>query len=207
MNGQLCLLLLRSHCSISHISMSKKLNLFGLTTILLVCICYASGFTQLNNVNDVRNKIFYSEFDLEKSITLLSEINALNLTSPIVKAYIGATEMLAAKYSWNPINKISFLKNGLKKVNEAVGVDIENIEIRFLRFYIENSLPKYLGLSDHLSEDKKIIIEHLENLSSLGLTKDIALFINKYMADSGQCSPEELNQVNQSITSLQFEGS
>jgi hypothetical protein len=153
----------------------------------------------------VRNKIFYSEFDLEKSKELLSEINALQLTSPIIKAYIGATETLAAKYSWNPINKISFLNNGLKKVNEAVGIDLENIEIRFLRFYIENSLPQYLGLSDHLSEDKQIIISHLEHLPSLGLTKDIALFINKYMVDSGQCSTEELNQMNSSLSELQFE--
>lgn len=54
---------------------------------------------------------------------LISDIKPLNLTDPIIKAYTGVTEMLAAKYSWNPISKISFLKNGINKINKAVSND------------------------------------------------------------------------------------
>ena len=172
-----------------------------------IFLCSISTFAQLSNMTDVRNKIFYGDFDLDKSIQLISDINSLNLTDPIVKAYTGASEMLVAKHSWNPITKISFLKHGLSKVNEAVMSDNENIEIRFLRFYIENSLPKYLGLSDNLYADKKKIITHLDSLSELGLTKDIALYINKYMIDSGKCTNEEIERINSSIVRLKFEES
>lgn len=172
--------------------------------ISILSICSTSSHAQMSNMTDIRNKIFYNDFNLDKSIQLISEINSLNLTDPIVKAYTGASEMLAAKYSWNPISKFSFLKNGLSKVNEAVISDDENVEIRFLRFYIENSLPKYLGLNKHLIGDKKIILEHLDSLSELGLTKDIALYINKFMIDHGKCTDEEITQINSSIEKLQF---
>lgn len=187
------------------IYMRREFCFKGLIIVGVLCLFSTSGFSQLRNINDVRNKIFYSEFNLDKSLQLISDIKSLNLTDPIIKAYVGATEMLAAKYSWNPISKISFLKNGINKVNEAVSNDTENIEIRFLRFYIENSLPKYLGLSHDLSADKEIIIRHLENLADLNITKDIALYINEYMIDSGQCSKEEIEQITKSIAKLQFE--
>ena len=81
--------------------------------IIASCSFSTTSFAQLGNISDIRNRIFYSDFDLNKSVQLIREINSLNLTDPIVKAYAGASEMLAAKHSWNPISKVTFLKNGL----------------------------------------------------------------------------------------------
>ncbi len=178
---------------------------FKIIIIGIVCLSATRSYGQLSSINDIRSKIFYSDFNLDKSVQLISDIESLNLTDPIIQAYTGASELLVAKYSWNPISKISFLKNGVSKVNQAVSSDDENIEIRFLRFYIENSLPKYLGLSRNLSVDKDIIVSHLENLADLGLTKDIALYINQYMIDSGQCSAEDIEHISKSISKLHFE--
>ncbi len=188
------------------VPMRKAFSVFGLVVVGIVCLSSVHSYAQLNSINDIRNEIFYSDLNLDKSIQLISDIESLNLTAPIIQAYTGASELLVAKYSWNPIAKISFLKKGVSKVNEAVNNDTENIEIRFLRFYIENSLPKYLGLSRNMSADKEIIVSHLENLADLGLTKDIVLYINQYMIDSGQCSAEDIEHISKSISKLHFEG-
>jgi len=187
--------------------MNKKLVAIALICLVILCILPNTSKAQIVSIADIRNQIFYADFDLDRSFSLINDINSLGLTDPIVNAYIGATELLVAKYSWNPITKISFLKNGLRKVNEAVTVDSENIEIRFLRFYIQNSLPRYLGLSDDLTSDKEVIIDQLGDLSNLGLTRDIVLYINQYMIDSGQCTIEELEEIDDVVANLEFERS
>ena len=183
--------------------MKRSFTPIILISTVVLCFCTISSRAQIASISDVRNEIFYAEFDLQKSIQLINDINSLDLTDPIVKAYTGATELLVAKYSWNPISKISFLRKGLGKVNKAVISDSENIEIRFLRFYIQNSLPRYLGLSDDLAIDKKVIIAQLGDLPNLGLTRDIISYINQYMIDSGQCTIQELENIDNAITQLE----
>ena len=185
--------------------MSKILIFFSGIAASVLCLYSMNIYAQMSNVRDIRNKVFYTDFNLEKSVELIEEIEALNLAEPVIKAYAGSADILVAKHSWNPITKISFLKRGLKKVNEAVISDSKNIEIRFLRFYIENSLPRYLGLSDNLSMDKKVILSHLEDFPDLGLTRDIVSFISNYMVDWGECSKEEMEYITKSIVNLDLQ--
>ena len=183
---------------------TKSIKIISLF-VAIISMCNMSSYAQMSTIDDVRNKIFYSDFDLEKSIALISEINTLNIGEPIVRAYEGATEMLAAKHSWNPISKISFMKDGVNNINEAVIGDGANIEIRFLRFYIENSLPHYLGLSKNIEIDKKVIIDHIDSIGQIGISRDIAIYINQYMIDSGKCTSDEIKKISESIANLHFD--
>jgi len=193
------------------VALLRRANIMNIKPIILislslaiVCMSSVNAHAQVITINDVRNKVFYSDFNLEKSISLIHEINTLNIAEPVVKAYEGATEMLAAKYSWNPVSKWAYLKGGIGKINEAVTSDELNIEIRFLRFYIENSLPHYLGLSKNTDTDKKVILDNIGTINQLGISKDIALFINQYMIDSGKCSSEEITSINEYMAKLNF---
>jgi hypothetical protein len=183
---------------------NRETKTYRLIITGLAFIVTMNSYSQIDDISDIRNKVFYSEFNLDKSLALIEQINLLDLSDPMVKAYNGASKLLVAKYSWNPLDKISFLRGGIKNINSAVSGDLGNIEIRFLRFYIENSLPKHLGLSAHLIDDKKMIINHLDHMTSLSLTKDIAIFINQYMIDYGNCSVEEISQISNSISRLKF---
>ena len=49
----------------------------------------------------------------------------------VILAYKASSRALMARYSWNPYNKLSYLKESMKFFRKAVKADAENIEIRF----------------------------------------------------------------------------
>jgi hypothetical protein len=82
----------------------------------------------------------------------LQTINDSKL-SPIALAYKGASICIMAKHTFSPFKKLSYLDEGMPKINNAVKKDINNIEIRYIRYCIESSIPSFLGKSTHIDED------------------------------------------------------
>ena len=181
--------------------MARLKHSFILTILFLIHGGGMKAQAQFSDVEQIRNLIFFSDFDLEKSIQVLTDIKASNLTGPLAKAYEGATEALVAKYSWYPWDKISHLKEGVKAIENAVLADENNIEIRFLRFYVENSIPSYLGYSKNIDSDKEVIMSNIANLNSLALAKEIAQFISGYMRNSGKCTEQEVILIDELLGS------
>jgi len=148
----------------------------------------------------VREDLFYSDFDYAKCIDFYSKIKELPY-SPTSQAYQAAAEALIAKYSWNPISKIQYLNSAKDLLTQAVSHDNKNIEIRFLRFYIENSLPAYLGKNQNGKEDKQVIIDNLENLKTMDLGTDIMNYIINYITSPTISSEEEIAVIKTKISS------
>jgi len=148
----------------------------------------------------VREDLFYSEFNYDKCVDFYDRIKELPY-SPTTKAYQAAAEALIAKYSWNPISKIQYLNNSKSLLSQAISLDNKNIEIRFLRFYIENSLPSYLGKNQNSKEDKQVIIDNLEALKSMELGNDIMKYIIDYITSPAVSTEEEIEAIKMKITS------
>jgi hypothetical protein len=99
-----------------------------------------------------------------------SEVAALTLkkltedeTDPVCKAYHGAAYALLAKHYSNPLNKLEALNKGLGIINAAVLENTTEVEIRFIRFSVEEHIPAFVPFTSHVKIDKKHI---LDNLSS-----------------------------------------
>ena len=115
---------------------------------------------------------------------LLKEEEAQALTW----AYEGAVEALKAKFEWMPFNRLAYLAKAQELFKKAVQADPEDLEIRFLRYSIQSSLPSLLMQSYHLKEDRQKIIEQLpESTLNPAFLQAIAAFVR----DSGDCSKAE----------------
>lgn len=147
----------------------------------------------------IREDLFYSEFDLDKCFDFYKSITDLGDQSPIVMAYKASAEALIAKHSWNPVSKFNYLNEAQKILNQAVADDALNIEIRFLRLYIESSIPSYLGMSKNKAEDKKIIIDHIDKLHALNLGADINDYIINYITSPKVSSQDEIAMIKSKI--------
>ena len=135
----------------------------------------------LDEIKNIRNELFYTDFNFDKCQKYYDYIVSLKDKSPLVQAYQAAAESLMAKHSWNPLNKFSYLKNAQTLLNDAVKADEDNPEIRFLRLYIQRSIPSYMGMSNDITEDKAAILTHLDKLNVEELGRDIASYIATYM--------------------------
>ncbi|MFM6984708.1 MAG: hypothetical protein ACKOXF_11295 [Chitinophagaceae bacterium] len=82
-------------------------------------------------------------------------------TEAIYKAYHGVAWGFMAKHSNNPVNKLDYVKKGLAFLNDAVLADAINVEIRFLRFSVEENIPSIVSFTSHVKGDKAMILTNL----------------------------------------------
>lgn len=150
----------------------------------------------------IRSELFYDKFDLQKTMLFYEKLTNSKLDLPIITAYQASAKALLANYSWNPVSKISYLKEAKMLLAEAVQRDKTNIEIRFLRFYIENSIPAILGLSKNLEEDKMVILDNLDTFDQISLEPGIIEFIINYMTSPDILDQEEILIVKTKIENL-----
>jgi hypothetical protein len=78
-------------------------------------------------------------------------------------AYIAACTLMKAKLSFFPITKYRYFKAGTALLDQAILNDINNIEIRYLRFIFQSEIPKFLGYNRNINEDYTMIITNITN--------------------------------------------
>ncbi|MFD2245671.1 tetratricopeptide repeat protein [Pontibacter ruber] len=110
---------------------------------------------------------------------------------PVVLAYKAASEATMAKHVWNPYFKLKHLQKAAELFEEAVKLDNQNPEIRFLRFTVEHYIPRYLNMSGHIQEDKKLIINSLKVYPRSGISADWARTMREFMLSKDHCTEEE----------------
>ena len=165
-------------------------------SILFSTLLMILTFTNINgqeksSIELIREELFYTDFNIDKCLSFYSKVAEYHQITPTITAYEAAAKALIAKHSWNPITKFSTLQDALILLDKAISMEQMNLEIRFLRLYIENSLPTYLGKSNNMKDDKRLIIENIELLNTLDLNADIIQYILKYMSTSVACTHEE----------------
>jgi hypothetical protein len=135
-----------------------------------------------STVEDLRTdyiKAIDSKVTTEKRIEYFKENKP---TTPIQRCYNGVFHCLNAKHAFLPNDKISYLKKGLSDINKSVVQAPNDLEIRFHRFAIEQSIPSFISFTSHIKVDKKFIVD---NYSS---THPFSNVILKYMITKGGCA-------------------
>ncbi|HNP18957.1 MAG TPA: hypothetical protein PKL31_11020 [Fulvivirga sp.] len=163
--------------------------------VLVLAASFTTSVAQ-TSLTSIREELFYTEFNLDKCLSFYAKVKSYNQATPTVAAYEAAAKALIAKHSWNPVTKISSLKEAMDMLNKAVSLDEMNLEIRFLRLYIENSLPSYIGMKDDIDTDKNMIIKHIDLLDKMGLNGDIVNYILNYLSTSVACTTDEVKMIN-----------
>jgi hypothetical protein len=112
-----------------------------------------------------------------------------NKKTPLHKAYYGMSYALMAKHSNGPFKKLELVKKGMDFINTAVKEEPNNIEIRFLRFSIESKAPSFLGISEHLEEDK------LKLLNGLNASHSYFKVIHTFLIQSSYLTNKEKDKL------------
>ncbi len=167
--------------------------------LLLVGFSIPAAFSY--DINKIR-KDYVDAVTNEKTATrLYGELQSIKNPSPLILAYLGASDAIRAKHSWNPVNKLGFLKKGCKTLDQAVSLSPNQLEIRFLRFSLEHYLPDFLGYSKHLEEDRKKLISLAGQKETVVKQIDPSILKNivKFLIDSKRCTPAEIVALNKLI--------
>lgn len=117
---------------------------------------------------------------------LLNHLEKIKGNDPLLIAYYGAAQSLMAKHSWNPYTKMDYLAKSQLTLNKAIALKPNDAEMRFLRFSIQYYVPKFLGYSQNLLEDKTVIIANIYSCP-----EEVRGVIARFLIDSGICTALE----------------
>ena len=105
----------------------------------------------------------------------------------LVLAYKGASEAIRARDA-SMFNKLTYVQDAAKTFEQAVSIDPQNPEIRFLRFSVESNLPAFLGLSKHVDEDKEMLLSAALSHPNSGLDAEAFRTVRDFLVERGHVS-------------------
>lgn len=130
------------------------------------------------DVQNVRSLYFLSVESKENTKKLLSVVQPYAHESMICKGYEGVAHMILAKHSYNPYTKLSYFNKGKDLLEDAIRRDSLNVELRYLRYNIQENAPFFLGYNNELREDRLFLINNLSRVNDEQLKKLIIEAIN-----------------------------
>jgi hypothetical protein len=147
--------------------------------------------TSRYKVNNLRQQYLEASKDIEAARSFNDLMSNYKEQDPVVLAYKAVSEAVMAKYVWNPYSKLKYLRASAHLFDKAVKLNKTHPEIRFLRFTVEHYVPRYLDLSGHITDDKRIIINSLVEYPGSGLPPALARSIRHFMLSKDHCTEQE----------------
>ena len=113
----------------------------------------------------------------------------------LVLGYKAAAEAIRARDA-SMFNKLTYVQDAAKTFEQAVGLDPQNPEIRFLRFSVESNLPAFLGLSKHIDEDKEMLLSAALSHPGSGLDPEAFRTVRDFLVERGHVSDGDAQRLS-----------
>ena len=143
-------------------------------TILFGSTIYTEDLS-LNEVRMLYQRSASEKKSCVKLVTLLQSYNETN--NPTLAGYKACVTMMMAKYSFNPISKLSNFIDGSNLLEKCIEADNKNIELRLLRFTVQTKSPSFLGYKASITEDKTFLINSISNIMDIQLKQFVLSFL------------------------------
>ncbi len=163
---------------------------------IITIIFFIGSFYQVKaiDINQLRKDYILSVEDSDKADELYKKLTSIKNPNALTLAYLGSVEAIKGKHAWNPVNKLSYLKQGFATIDKAVVKDANQLEVRFLRFSLQYYVPAFLGYSKNLMVDKDRIVALVKNDNATDANMDKTVFrtIVNFMIESKKCNDQEI---------------
>src|SRR5690606_17265537 len=137
-------------------------------------------------------QLFFEARDSEKKADeLYDKVGDYQGNSAILIAYKAGAHALKAKYGFNPMSKLKHVKHSQQYFSEAVQRDPADLEIRFMRYAVEVQTPAMLGYSEHVEEDKALLLKGLLEYPASGFTPETGRIARDFLRQHCACSSSE----------------
>ncbi len=108
--------------------------------------------------------------DKELCSRLIEELETVK-DNPVYLAYLGAMQTIWANHTRNPISKLRTFNRGKKNIENAVALNSDEIEIRFIRLSVQKNAPSFLGYYKQIRADEAYIDKHKHVIASPSLLR------------------------------------
>lgn len=138
----------------------------------LVCMANVPSITE------IRVKLHNATSNEKACRDLINELGAYNeRNNPLFAGYKGGATMIMAKHVFNPFSKLSYFNKGKSILEKAIQAEGKNVELRFLRYSIQTSVPAFLGYKSRLKNDYNFLKQAIPGIKDANLKKIITSYL------------------------------
>jgi len=168
--------------------------------LLMLAVSPLFSGAQQVSLNLARETYFGMSADECNGLKLSNDFEKKPPADAVLMAYYGAATAAAPACISSPAKKISYFRRGKQLIAEAVRLQPDNFEIRFLRFATQSKTPSFLGYDQHIAEDKRYLLANLENGRKTVANSRIFAKMTDFLATSDRLTKAEQVSVQKTIT-------
>ena len=146
-------------------------------TFLLLLIISNLMFSQ--NLKEYRALLQTGEKSEKSAKTLIDKSTTAykNSKEPVYLGFLAVGKFFMAKHAFNPLKKMSYFNEGKKLMESSLKAEPDNLEVRLMRLITQESVPKILGYSQNISEDRTYLTRSYKNTTD----EDLKVYIKDYL--------------------------
>lgn len=146
-------------------------------TFLLLLIISNLMFSQ--NLKEYRALLQTGEKSEKSAKTLIDKSTTAykNSKEPVYLGFLAVGKFFMAKHAFNPLKKMSYFNEGKKLMENSLKAEPDNLEVRLMRLITQESVPKILGYSQNISEDRTYLTRSYKNTTD----EDLKIYIKDYL--------------------------
>ncbi len=164
-----------------------------MNVLLLTGLLFYSFFqTDLTyKVSDLR-KVYFRAANEKQAYTQLSQhLAKYKGNEVLVQGFQAGIEGVGAKYASGLYSKLKHLRSSAQAFEKVISKEPYNPELRFLRYTIEYHVPRYLLMSGHLQDDKKVILKNLLTYPRSGVDPEAFKIMRDYFLRGNHSTADE----------------
>lgn len=148
--------------------------------VFLLFVLTGASLNAHPSLVEIRDLFAKASTDEAANTKLFELTNSYSLTTfPIYYAYNAGAEMTLANHVTWPGTKLEYFNAGKTRLEAAVAKYPKNVEIRYIRYCVQQGCPFFLDYASNLAEDKKFILANMNQTDwSESYKKQVKEFLN-----------------------------
>jgi hypothetical protein len=104
--------------------------------------------------------------------------------------------MMMCNYVANPYTKVKYFYAGKGDLEKAIKASPGDVELRYLRYAVQEHVPSVLNYNGSMSEDRKILVTYLNDAGNREKDPDLHARIMKYLLNSNTVPTETKQHIS-----------
>lgn len=145
---------------------------------------------QGGDLEALRNSYSKANLSNEGAKNFIAVADKTTSSDPVISGYRAAAQILEAKVTTEKNKRKAFVKNGASALESLIKSNENNTELRVIRMSVQENIPKIVGYSKNLKEDKTFILNNYSKQNA-----GLKTYIRKFAMQSKTMTAAEKNSL------------
>jgi hypothetical protein len=134
--------------------------------MLLTFLVSFFAFFQNSDLESLRNSYAKANSSNDATRAFIQTASKKTSADPAVIGYKAAAQIMEAKVTTEKNKRKTFVKTGATQLENVIKSNPNNVELRLIRLSVQENLPKIVGYSKNIKEDKIFLIANYPKQNS-----------------------------------------